>query len=70
MFIKRARPRPSVRSRDTEDDAPATPSDGEASVEESGSVMERKKATRKKSQGRSKLSFGGEEEVRHGLEFC
>lgn len=64
MFIKRARPRPSVRARETEDDAPTTSSDGDVSVGDSGSVMERKKAARKKAQGRSKLSFGGDEEVR------
>lgn len=65
MFIKRARPRPSVRARETEDDVPTTSSDGDVSVGESGSVMERKKAARKKVQGRSKLSFGGDEEVCH-----
>lgn len=43
---------------------PTTSSDGDVSVGESGSVMERKKAARKKAQGRSKLSFGGDEEVR------
>lgn len=63
MFIKRARPRPSVRAKETEDDVPPASSDGDASVEEGGSVMERKKAARKKTQGRSKLSFGGDDEV-------
>lgn len=71
MFVKRARPRPQVRSRDAdEEEVSASPSPA-ASAEagdEVGSVMERKKAQRKKTQGKSKLSFGGDEEVRRRVQ--
>lgn len=76
MFIKRARARPSVRARQTEDDEPAAgsplaqPISAEGSVagdeeEEAGSVLNRVKAKKKgmKAGKGSKLSFGAEEEV-------
>lgn len=65
MFVKRARPRPSTRTREVDAEDPPSAAASPQAVEtgeEVGSVMERKKAQRKKL-GKSKLSFGGEEEV-------
>ncbi|RSH87900.1 uncharacterized protein EHS24_000418 [Apiotrichum porosum] len=66
MFVKRARPRPQVRAREADEDevatAPSPASSGDTG-DEVGSVMERKKAQRKKQLGKSKLSFGGDDEA-------
>lgn len=84
MFIKRAKSRPSIRAKETDDEPLSTGSplaksvltstdDPDSSIsipvdreeEESGSVMERKKAQKKEKKGLSKgsrLSFGGEAE--------
>ena len=79
MFIKRAKSRPSLRARDTDDDAPMSSPLGKTvvtsdaqdvsmSVDDeadtsSGSVMERKKAQKKKQLSKpSRLSFGDQEE--------
>lgn len=73
MFIKRARPRPSARTRETENDESAASSPFAQPMvgteggdeEEAGSVLNRTKAKKKGMRGgkKSQLSFGGDEDV-------
>lgn len=63
MFVKRARPRPATRTREVDADD-ASPAPTATDDNEVGGVMAKKKAQQKqKMAGKSRLSFGGDDEV-------